>query len=335
MNFNDIVGQEGIKTHLKNALRTGHISHAYMIQGEKESGKAMIADLFAQALVCEDDRTDELKPIPCGTCRSCHQAMNRNHPDIIYVQHEKPNVISVDEIRTQVAGDVDIKPYQSDRKIYIIADAEKMNVQAQNALLKTLEEPPSYVTILLLCSNTEAMLPTIMSRVVLLGIKPVSDELVKKYLRKNVEMSDFRVNLCVSFARGNIGKAKMLAEDEEFDRIRDSAVTLLRNISDMEVYKMAAEIKKIEEYNMPVEDYLDMMAVWYRDVLLFKATYDVNHLIFADEIQYIKKVAVGVSYEGLEIILLAIDKAKQRLRSNVNYELTMQLLFMTIRDYQH
>ncbi len=319
--FSDIIGQEHIKEHLENAIKTGHVSHAYMIQGEKESGKAMIADIFAEALVGTDER-------------SAHQVQTHNHPDVIYVQHEKPNVISVDEIRAQIAADVVIRPYQSDRKIYIVADAEKMNTQAQNALLKTLEEPPEYVVIILLCSNADAMLQTIMSRVVLLSIKPVRDELVKKYLLKNVEMSDYRVNLCVSFARGNIGKAKLLAEDEEFDRIRDAAVTLLRNVADYETYQLIAEIKKIIDYNMETEEYLDMMTVWYRDVLLYKSTEELNHLIFTDEIQYIKKVAAKVSYDGLEMILQAIDKAQQRVRANVNLELTMQMLFMTIRDCQ-
>ena len=334
--FQDVIGQEPIKEHLQNAVRSGHVSHAYMLQGEPESGKAMIADIFATALVCEEvHEHPDTSPLPCEQCRACHQAEGRNHPDIIYVQHEKPNVITVDEIRSYVTGDVSIKPYQSDRKIYIIPDAEKMNLQAQNALLKTLEEPPEYVVIILLCSNANAMLPTIMSRVVLLNTKPVSDALVKKYLLKNINMPAYRVDLCVSFARGNIGKAKMLAEDEEFDRIREEAIHLMRNIGSMELPELVKEVKHIGEYHMPVEDYLDLLAVWYRDILLFKATCDPNHLIFSEEIQYIKKVAAMVSYEGLEEIIISLDKAKQRIRANVNFELTMELFLMTVRDYMN
>lgn len=105
--------------------------------------------------------------------------MNGNHPDIIYVTHEKPNVISVDNIRQQVNGDIDIKPYSGEYKIYIIDEAEKMNVQAQNALLKTLEEPPAYAVILLLATRAEAMLQTILSRCVVLNIKPVPEDLIR------------------------------------------------------------------------------------------------------------------------------------------------------------
>ena len=137
--FSDIIGQDMIKEHLKGALASGKTSHAYIIHGEKSSGKEFIANLFAMALQCEE-QGDE----PCGECASCKQALSKNHPDIIRVTHEKPNTISVDDIRQQVNGDIVIKPYKGPKKIYIINEAEKMNVAAQNALLKTLEEPPEY-----------------------------------------------------------------------------------------------------------------------------------------------------------------------------------------------
>jgi DNA polymerase-3 subunit delta' len=115
-NWDTIVGQERLKENLKNALKYNKISHAYMLQGEKLSGKKLVADIFARALQCESK--DGVKP--CNECRSCRQAVNRNHPDIIYVGHENPNLISVNEIRTQINGDVAIKPYSSPRKIYIV-----------------------------------------------------------------------------------------------------------------------------------------------------------------------------------------------------------------------
>ena len=155
-----MVGQKQLTDNLRSALKYNKISHAYLIQGERLSGKMMIAEIFARALQCENAEGDK----PCNQCRSCKQAMNRNHPDILYVQHEKPNVISVDNIRQQINGDIAIKPYSGAHKIYIVDEAEKMNVQAQNALLKTLEEPPEYAVILLLATRVEAMLQTILSR---------------------------------------------------------------------------------------------------------------------------------------------------------------------------
>ncbi len=326
--FKDIIGQEQIKDHLTHTIEQGKISHAYVINGERFSGKEFIANVFAMALQCEHPDGVE----PCQQCHSCKQALSGNQPDIIRVTHEKPNTIGVDDIRTQINTDISIKPYSSPRKIYIIQEGEKMTAQAQNALLKTLEEPPAYAVILILTTNMDALLPTILSRCVVLNMKPVRDDLVKKYLMEELQIPDYKANVCVAFARGNLGKARQLASSEEFDHIKEEAVSMLKYVQDMEINEMLAAIKKIQEYKFDVEDYLDILAIWYRDVLLFKATNDANHLIFKEEIQYIKKCADRCAYEGIEDILKALDKAKSRLKANVNFELTMELLLMAIKE---
>ena len=220
----------------------------------------------------------------------------------------------------------------SKRKIYIINEAEKMTVQAQNALLKTLEEPPAYVVILLLTTNVDAMLQTIQSRCILLTMKPVRDELVKQYLMRDVQVPDYKADVCVAFARGNVGRAKALASSEEFDNIKQDAVALLKYIREMEITDILTAIKKISEYKFEIDDYLDIMAVWYRDVLLFKATNDINHLIFKDELPNIKKTADQSTYEGIEIIIDALETAKARLKANVSFDLTMELLLLTMKE---
>ena len=325
--FSDIIGHEQIIGHLKNAIALDKVSHAYIFNGPKLSGKMMLAEAFAMALQCEGEGTR-----PCLLCRSCKQAVDHNQPDIIYVSHEKPNTIGVDDIRTQINTDIAIKPYSSPRKIYIIQEGEKMTAQAQNDLLKTLEEPPAYAVILILTTNVDALLPTILSRCVVLNMKPVRDDLVKKYLMEELQIPDYKANVCVAFARGNLGKAKQLASSEEFDHIKEEAVSMLKYVQDMEINEMLAAVKKIQEYKFDVDDYLDILAIWYRDVLLFKATNDANHLIFKEEIQYIKKCADRCAYEGIEDILKALDKAKSRLKANVNFELTMELLLMAIKE---
>lgn len=325
--FKDIVGQEQIKEHLGNALSTGKVSHAYIINGEKNAGKEFIARVFAMALQCENGGAE-----PCQECRSCKQALSNNHPDIIRVIHEKPNTISVDDIRSQVNNDVAIKPYSSAYKIYIINEAEKMTPQAQNAILKTLEEPPAYAVILLLTANLNALLPTILSRCVVLNMKPVSDELVRQYLMEQLKVPDYKAEVCVAFARGNVGKAKALASSEDFENVKAEALSLLKYIQDMELTEIVAAIKKITEFKLEINDYLDIFAVWYRDVLLFKATNDVNHLVFREEIQTIRKTAQRSSYEGIETVIQALDTAKKRLDANVNFELVMELLILTIQE---
>jgi len=325
--FKDIIGQEQIVTHFRSAIASGKIAHAYIINGERSSGKEFVANVFATALQCESDGEK-----PCGECHSCKQAMTKNHPDIINVRHDKPNTIGVDDIRSKINNDIAIKPYSSPYKIYIMNESEKMTVQAQNALLKTLEEPPAYAVILLLTTNLDTLLPTVLSRCVTLNMRPVKDELVKQYLMNEVHVPEYKAEVCVAFARGNLGRAKALAASEEFDNIKREAVTLLKYIKDMEIHEIITAIKKISDYQFDINDYLDILGVWYRDVLLFKATHDANHLIFRDEIQYIKKVADQSAYDGIETIIDALEKAKARLKANVNFDLTMELLLLTIKE---
>ncbi len=325
--FQDIIGQEQIKEHLQNALNTGKISHAYIINGEKSSGKEFIAKIFAMALQCEAEGIE-----PCNECRSCKQTLSKNQPDIIYVSHEKPNTISVDDIRSQVNNDVGIKPYSSKYKVYIINEAEKMTQQAQNAILKTLEEPPAYAVMILLVSNINTLLPTILSRCVTLNMKPVRDELVKKYLMEELQVPDYKADVCVAFARGNVGKAKLLAASEEFDNIKSEAISLLKYIKEMEMQEIIAAIKRINEFKLEIQDYFDIIAIWYRDVLLFKATNDANELVFREEVQTIRKCAGRSSYEGIERVINALSTAKKRLDANVNFDLVMELLLLEIQE---
>ena len=308
-------------------MTTGKVSHAYIINGEKSSGKEFIAKIFAMTLQCEQGGVE-----PCNECRSCKQSLSKNQPDIIYVSHEKPNSIGVDDIRAQVNNDVAIKPYSSKYKVYIMNEAEKMTPQAQNAILKTLEEPPAYAVIILLVSNINTLLPTILSRCVVLNMKPVRDALVKKYLMEELQVPDYKAEVCVAFARGNVGKAKMLAASEEFENVKAEALSLLKYIKDMEIQEIVAAIKKINEYKLEVSDYLDIMSIWYRDVLLFKATNDVNHIVFREEIQALRKVAARSSYEGIENVIKALDTAKKRLDANVNFDLAMELLLLEVQE---
>lgn len=325
--FSDIIGQEQMKEHLQKAVELNKVSHAYIINGEKDAGKEFIAKVFSMALQCEagEDR-------PCMECRSCRQALSGNQPDIIRITHEKPASIGVEDIRLQLNNDIQIKPYSSPRKVYIIGEGEKMTVQAQNALLKTLEEPPSYAVIIILTTNADAFLPTILSRCILLNMKPVSNELIKKFLMNELQVPDYRAEVCVAFARGNVGRAKSLAVSEEFDKIREEALHMLKYIDEMEVGELIGSVKHIGEYKIDVNDYLDILMIWFRDILMFKATNDANGLVFKDELQSIKRWANKSAYEGIETIINAIEKTKTRIRANVNMDLALELLMLTIKE---
>ena len=325
--FAGVIGHADVVTHMQNAIRTDKVSHAYILSGESGSGKKLLAGLFAMTLQCEEHGAD-----PCGNCPSCKKALSGNHPDILYVTHEKAGSVSVDEIREQVVNDIAIRPYESRYKIYIIDDASKMTPQAQNALLKTLEEPPAYAVILLLAENPDALLPTILSRCVMLRLGPVPDTEIQDYLMRQMHVPDYQAEIEASFAQGNIGRAKMIAQSSDFLEMTENAIRQLKRSKDMEVYEMVDAIRELSGEKQNVRDYLDIYTLWFRDVLLYKATKEVDSLIFKEEISAIRERAAASSYEGLQKILDAIRQADDRLRANVNFDLTMELLYLTMKE---
>lgn len=325
--FKDVVGHKDLIEYIQTAVQMDKVCHAYILNGERGSGKKMLANLFARTLQCENSNQE-----PCNECRSCKQADSGNHPDIKIVTHEKPNSISVDDIRDQVNNDIMIKPYSSPYKIYIIPEADKMTEQAQNALLKSMEEPPKYVVMFLLTDNVDGLLQTIQSRSVMLRLRNVKDKLVKSYLVQQLHIPDYQAEVCAAFAQGNMGKAIMLATSDHFNEIKDEAVQLLKYINDMELDEIVAAIKRINMYKLEITDYLDIIMIWYRDILIYKATKNVNRVVFKDQIDFIEGRAKKSSYEGIETILGSLEQAKTRLRANVNFDLVMQLLLMTIKE---
>ncbi|MBE5925432.1 MAG: DNA polymerase III subunit delta' [Lachnospiraceae bacterium] len=325
--YEHIIGENQIKEHFRNAIKYNKISHSYIISGESGMGKKTLAKAFAMALQCEN-KTGE----PCMECVSCKQALSGNHPDIIWVTHDKDTVIGIDEIREQLVSDIQIKPYKSQYKIYIVDDAQKMNVATQNAVLKTIEEPPEYGVVIFLTTNMDMFLQTILSRCIKLNVKPLQKDVIKKQLMKEYKIPDYRAEIISSFSGGNMGKAIRLASSERFNELKDEVVHLIKYIGDMEVYEMVAAVKRTADYKSEIEDYLDMFVLWFRDVLMYKASKDVDELLFKEELSTIAEQAGKASYNGLESIIDGIDKAKVRLRANVNFDLTVELMFLNIRD---
>ncbi|SET59869.1 DNA polymerase III subunit delta' [[Clostridium] polysaccharolyticum] len=324
--FEDVIGHEQVIEHMQMAIEKDRISHAYILNGENGSGKKMLADIFAAALQCEEHEKN-----PCGKCKSCLQAGSGNHPDIIKVLHEKAS-ISVEDIRTQLNADIEIKPYSSKYKIYIVADADKMTEQAQNALLKTIEEPPAYGIIMLLATNKNKLLPTILSRCVTLDLKPVSTELIRDYLMKEYQVPDYNAELSARFSQGNLGKAVRYSTSEEFNESKDKILHLLKYVESMQVYEILEGVKQLGEHKMDIYDYIDIMMLWYRDILLYKASGNPNQLLFRSEYPYIKRQAEKIGYDGIEKVLRAMDKAKERLRANVNFDIAMELMLLVIKE---
>ena len=210
--FHDIIGHEKIKEHLQKAIGYQRVSHAYILSGEEGMGRKTIAKAFAMTLLCEKHGTE-----PCMECHSCKQFLSGNHPDVIWVTHEKPASIGVDDVRIQINDTVSIRPYSSPYKIYLVDEAEKMTVQAQNALLKTIEEPPEYVIFILATTEVHKIPITILSRCQHYDFKRISIETITDRMRdlmqtEQVEVEEKALRYIAKAADGSMRDALSLLD---------------------------------------------------------------------------------------------------------------------------
>ncbi|MBR2190371.1 MAG: DNA polymerase III subunit delta [Eubacterium sp.] len=331
-----VLGQNHIYEHFKNAIAAGKLSHAYILHGERGMGKLNIAKEAAKAIQCESnapEKTDKTGEA-CGQCKSCHQAESDNQPDIKYVIPSK-KTLGVDDIREQVNDDALIKPYGSPYKIYIIPKSDTMTVQAQNALLKTIEEPPSYAIFILLAANTDAFLPTILSRCVMLNARTVAEGEIVDELKSKYGVGDYDAKVAASFAGGNIGKAEKLISSDSFKDSKNSVTDLVRDVANGGMEAIAKAVKDLNDYKDDKEglrDYLDMVRVWFGDVLKYKSTKDVNELVFQESLTEIKQLADHISFENLNGIMDEIYNAEGRIKSNVGFDSNMEVMLLGIKE---
>lgn len=325
--FDDIIGHDWIKEHYQRAIRQKKISHAYILSGEKGMGKKSLAYAFSLSLFCQQ-KEDK----PCLCCPACKKILSNNHPDLIKVSHEKVSSIGVDNIREQINDTILIMPYSSSYKIYIVDEAEKMTVQAQNALLKTMEEPPGYAILFLLTTNPELFLPTILSRCVHLKLKPLKDSEIKKYLTKTLKISEDRADIYSTFARGNLGKAISIASSESFQVFYEEMMQLMKSIHSIDISGILEYIRKWKEEKTDIQECLNFIQMWYRDVLILKTTQKRELLIFKEEYAAIKIIGEKSNYIWLGKILDSINEAQMRLNSNVNMELALELMLLAMKE---
>ncbi len=217
--FEKIKEQNSAKAILLNAIETNKINHCYIFAGNEGTGRFLLAREFAKALVCEENRG-------CDKCTSCKQFCDNTSPDykVIDLLEEKgkqKKAITVDQMR-EIASDIYIKPSIFKKKIYIIKNADKMNQNAQNAILKSLEEPPSYVVFILIVNNTDLLLPTIISRGTTVNFTPLTEKTIKEIIKESyeIEISDSLLALCM----GSVSEAYKISISEEHKIIRDEII---------------------------------------------------------------------------------------------------------------
>ncbi|MGI6107974.1 MAG: ATP-binding protein [Lachnospiraceae bacterium] len=325
--INSLIENQTVKEYFEHAFASGRISHSYIIGGEDGCGKMTLARAVAQTLLCESDGEK-----PCGTCSACIRAEAGTHPDIIYPSHEKPTVFGVDEVRSQIVDDCAIRPFDGKYKIYIVDEGEKLSAEAQNALLKTIEEPPEYVIIMILTENPDGLLDTIRSRSVTLRMSPVSPEAETEFLKKQGVPED-RIGMAVRFSQGNIGRAMRMAASDDFSTMTELILQMLRNADHLPFENLMEDITAIEKnYKLSVGDILSFIRLWFKDVLVFKAEGDPNLLVFQNEYLAISRMAKKMSYHGISHVLDQVTVTEDRLAANVNFSLSLELLWMSILD---
>ena len=289
MIFENIIGNKKAKEILNKALKSKNILHSYIFMGISGVGKKMFAQEFAKGILCLNENGY------CNKCKSCMEFNSDNHPDFMEInQLEDAKNIKIEQIRF-MQEKIAEKPIISTKKVYIIDNADTMTVEAQNCLLKTLEEPPEYAVIILIASNESKLLNTIKSRCMKISFERVSDENIRKYIEENIT-KDITPNM-ISMCGGSIEKAKTIADKKE-------TYTSLEEI-----------IEKIESS--------DLIEVLNTSEILYKSKDNIQELLdYINIILYNKK-----KLEFINCIQI-VEDVKRRLLQNSNYDMSIDGLLI-------
>ena len=204
MGFDKLLGNDQLKENLRAARRKGRLSHFYLLSGPRGAGKHTLAELIAAAMLCKEPEG------PCGVCRHCRKILSGNHPDYITIDDPTKKTVPVDLIR-EARSDIFVRPNEGDKKIYLFPRAQDLGLPGQNALLKVLEEPPSYGVFLLLTDNPEKLLPTVRSRCVELKLRALPEGLLARKLREEFPDAEAeRIAAAIGRSGGYLGQAREL-----------------------------------------------------------------------------------------------------------------------------
>ncbi len=318
MQYQQIIGHQTTKEQLKNIVNTRKISHAYIFDGPEGIGKKMMAHAFASSIVCDSFQTE-----PCGKCKHCQLSFGNSHPDIISMDltvdknGEIRESISVEAVR-DLKKDVYIKPFFADRKIYIIEDAQKMTAEAQNALLKVFEEPPQFATFILLTNGLSKILPTILSRGVIIKFQPLAKEELK-YFAAQRDLQVPNMDLLVSLSGGRAARFLELAEQEYLIEVRNEALkafAALVNGSQRNAINQMFLLMK--EHQDRIEEVIHFLETFVSDIGLICAG---NHdkIVHADQISALQKMAERLNHRMLSNLLRCLLSFSEGQQKNQNY----------------
>ena len=308
MYFEKIKGQNFAKKYLTNSIKSNMVSHAYMFEGPNGIGKNTMARELAAILL-------EMENL-------------FNSPDYIEIKPDG-NSIKIAQIR-KLQSDILVKPYKS-YKIYVIDEAQKMTVEAQNALLKTLEEPPKYAIIILITDNKESLLDTIKSRCEIIKFTPIPLVEVADYLTQT-GVDKNRASLLANFSRGSMQKAIELSESEDFHIMRDEVQKYVETFLTGSMLDIMDIQNSIEKYKDNITNVLDLLVNYFRDIMMVKENVDSSMIINLDRLVFIKNMSTKITYSQLSKIIDIIEETKNKLRSNCNFNISIQVMTLNIYE---
>ena len=308
MYFEKIRGQRFAKKYLSNSIKSNMISHAYMFEGPSGVGKNTMARELAATLLDMENLF--------------------NSPDYIEITPDG-NSIKIAQIR-KLQSDILVKPYKS-YKIYVIDEAQKMTVEAQNALLKTLEEPPKYAIIILITNNKESLLDTIKSRCEIIKFTPIPLVEVADYLTQ-IGVDKNRASLLANFSRGSMQKAIELSESEDFHIMRDEVQKYVEIFLTGSMLDIMDIQSSIEKYKDNITNVLDLLVNYFRDIMMVKGNVDSSMIINLDRLVFIKNMSTKITYSQLSKIIDIIEETKNKLRSNCNFNISIQVMTLNIYE---
>lgn len=304
----NFIGHKMIIDSFKKRVDLGEISHAHIIVGPNGIGKSNLANKFARNILGKLEEKEYI--------------------DIINYRCKKAS-FGVDDVR-EIVEEINKKPFEGDKKVIIIYDGNKLTVQAQNALLKTIEEPPKGVFIILLCESLELILDTIKSRCQIYKLSPLNKEEIRVYL-DNINNSDFteeEINAAIAYSEGVPGRAEAFLKDSSLKELRNILEELLYLIIKSNSIELLDFETKIVAFKDKKEDILNILASFIRDIIVYKEIDGVNGIINGDKVESIKKLAIEMSYKKLNNIIDKIGEARKSLLSNSNFQLTIRVMLI-------
>ena len=323
--FEKIIGNEDAKTYFKKAVRENQLAHGYIFEGAYGIGKNTFAIELAKFILCEQKKEDR----PCNECKSCSMINAGTHPDVIHIEKDT-KVTKVETIRENIVREMDIKPYQSDYKIIIVKSADSMSIQGQNAMLKTIEEPPSYGIIILVCENLTSLLPTIKSRCIVVRFNPINEEEMRNYLQSR-GINGVQQEVFEKLSNGSIGVVNDILEDETYLEVRKQSINYLNRLEKAQIMELYEIVKEITDDKENIERILEFWLLWYRDVAVVKATNNDN-LYYKDYKQQLLDMSSKLTYNKVSQNIEFIKCAILDIRQNIYSTFVIENLLLKLKE---